>query len=56
MFGGDAYRAVVIEAEAEQTRVWALADRVFPPFAIYRDRAARTGRSIPILQLVPQQP
>jgi hypothetical protein len=27
---------------------------VFPPYAAYRERAARVGRTIPILQLVPR--
>jgi deazaflavin-dependent oxidoreductase (nitroreductase family) len=55
-FGGEPYRALVVEDEAEQTRIWGLADQMFPPFGIYRERAARTGRTIPILQLVPRQP
>jgi deazaflavin-dependent oxidoreductase (nitroreductase family) len=55
-FGGEPYRAVVVDDPAEQARLWALADRVFPAFATYRERAARTGRSIPILQLAPTRP
>lgn len=51
-FGGLPHRATVVTDEAELARLWALADRVFPPFEIYRERAARTGRTIPILQLV----
>ncbi len=39
---------------AEQERLWALADRVFPPFALYREWAARANRAIPIVQLVPR--
>jgi deazaflavin-dependent oxidoreductase (nitroreductase family) len=53
VFGGDAYRALTVEDEHERDRLWALADAVFPPFATYRERAARTGRTIPILQLRP---
>jgi hypothetical protein len=34
-------------------RLWATADRFFPPSVTYRRRAARTGRTIPILQLLP---
>lgn len=50
---GRAFRAEVVEDEAERERLWELADRVFPPFAIYRESAARRGRTIPILQLLP---
>ena len=52
-FAGSPYRAAVVEDPRELERVWALADAVFPPFAIYRERAARSGRTIPILQLTP---
>ncbi len=45
-------RAEPVEEEAELRRLWALADRFFPACAEYRRRAARTGRTIPILQLV----
>ena len=50
---GQPFRAQVVEDEEEQARLWVLADRVFPPFAIYRERAATVGRTIPILQLTP---
>jgi deazaflavin-dependent oxidoreductase (nitroreductase family) len=50
--GGQPFRVEVIEDESERARLWELADCVFPPYAAYRDRAARVGRSIPILQLV----
>jgi len=53
-FAGKPYWAEVIEDPRELERLWALADAVFPPFAIYRERAARAGRTIPILQLVPE--
>jgi deazaflavin-dependent oxidoreductase (nitroreductase family) len=49
---GLAYRAEVVEDETERARLWELADRVFPPFANYREIAARSGRTIPILRLV----
>jgi deazaflavin-dependent oxidoreductase (nitroreductase family) len=52
--GGRPFRAEVVEDEASRARLWGLADRVFPPYATYRERAARTGRTIPILQLVPR--
>jgi deazaflavin-dependent oxidoreductase (nitroreductase family) len=54
VFGRLPFRAEVVEDEAERARLWSLADRVFPKFAAYRDRAARSGRSIPIVQLVPR--
>ncbi|HZV73305.1 MAG TPA: nitroreductase/quinone reductase family protein [Conexibacter sp.] len=54
MLGGQPFRVEVVEEEASRARLWALADRVFPPYAAYRERAARVGRSIPILQLVPR--
>ena len=50
-FAGEPFRAEPVDAEAERNRLWALADRYFPPFAAYRARAARTDREIPILQL-----
>ena len=53
-FGGLPFRAEVVEDEAERSRLWSLADRVFPKYALYRDRAARSGRSIPLVQLVPR--
>lgn len=52
--GGLAFRAHVVEDETERVRLWALADRVFPPYAAYRERAARAGRTIPLLQLLPR--
>ena len=52
-FGGEAYGAVVVEDEAERDRLWALADRVFPPYAGYREKAGRAGRTIQIVQLEP---
>ncbi len=50
--GGHPFRVEVIEDEPTRDRLWALADLVFPPYATYRERAARAGRRIPILQLV----
>src|SRR4051794_11162691 len=43
-FAGQAFRAQTVDAEGERDRLWALADRYFPPFAAMRARAARTGR------------
>ena len=52
--GGQPFRVEVVDDEASRTRLWELADRVFPPYATYREKAARVGRTIPILQLVPR--
>ena len=46
--GGRPFHAEVIDDEPERARIWQLADSVFPPYATYRERAARTGRTIPI--------
>jgi deazaflavin-dependent oxidoreductase (nitroreductase family) len=54
LLGGHAFRAELVEDEASRARLWALADRVFPAYATYRVRAARAGREIPILQLLPR--
>jgi len=54
LFGGHPFRAEVIDDEASRARVWELADRVFPAFAAYRQSAGRTGRTIPIVQLIPR--
>jgi deazaflavin-dependent oxidoreductase (nitroreductase family) len=55
LLGGQPFRAEVIDDEASRARLWELADRVFPAFASYRDSAARAGRTIPILQLIPSK-
>jgi deazaflavin-dependent oxidoreductase (nitroreductase family) len=55
VYGGLPFRAVVVQDEAERQRLWALADRVFPQFATYREWAGEAGRVIPIVQLVPRQ-
>jgi deazaflavin-dependent oxidoreductase (nitroreductase family) len=52
--GGQSFCAEVIEDDAERKRLWGLADRVFPAFATYRRSAGRAGRTIPIVQLIPQ--
>jgi deazaflavin-dependent oxidoreductase (nitroreductase family) len=54
LLGGQPFRVEVVDDEASRARLWELADRVFPPYAAYRDRAARVRRTIPILQLVPR--
>jgi deazaflavin-dependent oxidoreductase (nitroreductase family) len=53
--GGVPMRATAVSEEAERQRLWALADRVFAPYAAYRREAAKVGRTIPIVQLVPRQ-
>jgi deazaflavin-dependent oxidoreductase (nitroreductase family) len=54
-FGDVPMRATVIEDEAERQRLWALADRVFAPYATYRRDAAKANRTIPIVQLTPRR-
>ena len=54
VFGSIRLRAEVAEDADERIRLWALADRVFPQYADYREQAAHTGRVIPIVQLVPR--
>ena len=56
VFGGVPMRATVIGDEAERERLWALADRVFAPFAAYRREAAKANRTIPIVQLTAREP
>jgi deazaflavin-dependent oxidoreductase (nitroreductase family) len=50
-FGDIPMRATIVTGEAERSRLWELADHVFPPYASYRREAAKAGREIPILQL-----
>jgi deazaflavin-dependent oxidoreductase (nitroreductase family) len=50
-FAGVPMRATVVANEAERRRLWALADRVFAPYAAYRREAAKANREIPIVQL-----
>jgi deazaflavin-dependent oxidoreductase (nitroreductase family) len=52
VYGGLPFRAEIVEDEAERQRLWDLADRVFLGFAVYREWAAQSGRTIPIVQLV----
>ena len=54
VFGGLPFRAQLVEDETERQRLWDLADRVFPQYADYRERAGKAGRVIPIFQLVPR--
>jgi deazaflavin-dependent oxidoreductase (nitroreductase family) len=54
VFGGLPFCAEIVDDEAEQRRLWDLADRVYPPYADFREQAANAGRVIPIVQLVPR--
>jgi len=55
-FGGGVFRAEAVGDEREQVRLWALGDAYYPPYLTYRTHAARYGRQIPILRLVPETP
>jgi deazaflavin-dependent oxidoreductase (nitroreductase family) len=48
------FRAATVEDPGSQKRLWSLADEFYPPCRAYRERAARGGRTIPILQLIPE--
>jgi deazaflavin-dependent oxidoreductase (nitroreductase family) len=54
--GGVPMTATVVTDEAERRRLWALADRVFAPYAAYRREAAKANRTIPIVQLSESDP
>lgn len=43
--------ASIVSDDVEQTRLWALADAVYPLFADYRERAAAVNRTIPIVRI-----
>jgi deazaflavin-dependent oxidoreductase (nitroreductase family) len=53
-FGGIPMLATIVDDKTEQERLWNLADRVFPAFANYRYDAAKTSRTIPLIQLTPR--
>jgi deazaflavin-dependent oxidoreductase (nitroreductase family) len=53
-FESKSFRAEPVEDPASRKRLWGLADQFYPPSITYRRRAARTGRTIPLLQLIPQ--
>jgi deazaflavin-dependent oxidoreductase (nitroreductase family) len=55
LLNGRPFTAAMVDDEAERGRLWALADRVFAPYATYRRRAAQAGRTIPIVQLLPTE-
>lgn len=54
-YGGLPFRAEIVEDDGERQRLWGLADRVFPQFAVYRAWAEKAGRVIPIVQLTSRQ-
>ena len=54
VYGGVPFRAEIVEDTAERERLWNLADRVYPQYATFRDRAAAAGRTIPMVRLVPR--
>jgi deazaflavin-dependent oxidoreductase (nitroreductase family) len=54
VYGGLDFHAELVVDEAERRRLWSLADRVFPEYAAYRERAGSAGRTIPIFQLIPR--
>jgi deazaflavin-dependent oxidoreductase (nitroreductase family) len=51
--GGAPRTAEEVVDPAEVDRLWALADRIYPPYADYRRRTAAVGRRIPIVRLRP---
>jgi deazaflavin-dependent oxidoreductase (nitroreductase family) len=55
VFNGQPFRAEIVEEAAEQRRLWELADGVYPPYAVFRAEAAKAGRVIPIVQLIPRE-
>jgi deazaflavin-dependent oxidoreductase (nitroreductase family) len=56
VFGGIPMMAMVVSDDAECQRLWALADRVFPAYASYREDAAKVNRKIPVVRLTQREP
>lgn len=54
LLGGRPFRAEAVDDPASLTRIWALADRCYPPNVTYRAVAAGHERTIPVLQLTPR--
>jgi F420H(2)-dependent quinone reductase len=52
-FGRQPFRAEVVEDMDERARLIELGDAYYPPYVSYRAHAARHGRRIPLLRLVP---
>jgi deazaflavin-dependent oxidoreductase (nitroreductase family) len=55
ILGGVPMWAKEVGEETERDRLWKLADRVFAPYAAYRQEAAKAHRTIPIIQLTPRE-
>jgi deazaflavin-dependent oxidoreductase (nitroreductase family) len=53
VFGGLPFRAEAVEDERERERLWGLAERIYPPYADFRQDARKAGRDIPLVRLVP---
>lgn len=53
-FAEEPFRAEVIEDVDERARLIELGDVYYPPYVAYRARAARYGRRIAVLRLVPR--
>ena len=49
--GGPVMTATEVTDSAERERLWSLADRVYPLYASYRQRASKHNRTIPIIRL-----
>ena len=49
--GGPVMTATEVTDPAERERLWNLADRVYPLYASYRQRASKHNRTIPIIRL-----
>jgi deazaflavin-dependent oxidoreductase (nitroreductase family) len=49
--GGPTMMATEVTDAAERDRLWALADRIYPLYADYRQRASTRNRIVPIIRL-----
>jgi deazaflavin-dependent oxidoreductase (nitroreductase family) len=54
LFDRSPMRATIIDADVERNRLWEFADNVFPAYRAYRADAAKVGRVIPIVALMPR--
>ncbi|OCB37292.1 nitroreductase [Mycobacterium malmoense] len=53
-FGGEPFAAQQVTDAEEYDRLFELANRIYSGYADYRDKAAPTGRRIPIVRLKPR--
>lgn len=53
-FGGEPFAAQQVTDAEEYDRLFELANRIYSGYADYRDKAAPTGRQIPIVRLKPR--